>query len=78
MTACTAFDQPADARYAERSGVVMPLSPHERDDIRRTVHAELTEIEQMCSAHGTYTHLCECGGLVFLAHRRVGHVLRQF
>lgn len=56
----------------------MTLSHFDADDVRRAVHAELTEIEQMCSAHGTFTHLCECGGLVFLAHHRIGHVLRSF
>jgi len=54
------------------------MSPYELNEIRRAVHHELREIEQMCSAHGTYTHLCECGGLVFLAHQQVGHVLRRF
>jgi len=53
------------------------LGPHERAEICRLVHQELTELEAMAANHGTYRYLCSSGGLAFLSHRPVGHVLRD-
>lgn len=54
------------------------MSPYELNEIRRAVHTELAELEQMCSHHGSYTHLCDIGGLVILTHKPLGRVLRAF
>lgn len=53
------------------------MSPYELFEIRRAVHQEITEIEQMCAHHGTYRYLVEIGGLAMLSHQRVGRVLRS-
>lgn len=56
------------------------MSPQALHEIRRAVHDELAEIEQMCAAHGSYTCLCEApgSGVVVLAHKAFGRVLRRF
>jgi hypothetical protein len=55
------------------------MSPYELDEVRRAVHSELAEIEQICSCPGSYTY-CNCTpqGLVYLAHKPYGQVLRRF
>ena len=53
------------------------LGPHERAEICRLVHQELTELETMAANHGTYRYLCSSGGVAFLSHQPVGNVLRD-
>jgi len=53
------------------------MSPHELDEVRRAVHTELAEIEQMCRCKGSYCYCCDIGGLVVLTHKPVGRVLRE-
>ena len=55
------------------------LSPNENDDIRRAVHNEMAELEDMADHRGSYRFICETPtGYTFLAHRAVGRVLRHF
>lgn len=54
------------------------MSPYELNEIRRAVHTELAEIEQMCACHGTYHYCCDVAGIVMLTHQPVGRVLRAF
>lgn len=54
------------------------MSPYELNEIRRAVHTELAELEYMSAHHGSYTHLCDIGGLVVLTHNPHGRVLRSF
>ena len=55
------------------------LSPNESDDIRRAVHQEMAELQDMAEHRGSYRFICESpSGVTFLAHRPVGRVLRSF
>lgn len=54
------------------------MSPYDLFEVRRAVHSELAEIEQMCAGHGSYRYCCDVAGLVMLTHRPVGRVLRAF
>jgi hypothetical protein len=55
----------------------MSLPPTELDEIRRAVHDEMANIQDMTRQCGSYRFICETGGITFLSHRPVGRILRE-
>jgi len=55
----------------------MSLPPTELDEIRRAVHNEMANIQDMAKQCGSYRFICETGGITFLSHRPVGRILRE-
>ena len=54
------------------------MSPYELNEVRRAVHSELVEIEQMCAHHGSYKFCCDVADITMLTHTPIGRVLRAF
>jgi hypothetical protein len=53
------------------------LGPYERAEVCRLVQQEFSELQNMVTNHGSYRYLCSAGGVSFLSHHPVGHVLRD-
>ena len=51
------------------------FGPYERDEVCRLVRQEFGELETMTHCPGSFHYLCRSGGLTFLSHTQVGHVI---
>lgn len=56
------------------------LDRNEITQVRQQVIAGMAEVEKAIHAnnHGSYTHLCAVGDILFYAHSPVGRVLHEF